>query len=744
MKPTGLSTILYRIQGISLKWKLLIPFLGFSFLGTVILVYIGLSSQLKLIKNEERKECLFLYKQFLTEIDHKKIRALSLATVIAGNPEVQRLLAERDQSGLAKLLSPTFKQLKTKYGILHFHFHIPSARSFLRLHLPKARGEIISYRATVMEAMKTGETVAGLERGMAGLGIRGVVPIYLRGVLVGSVEVGYPLGRHFLEDLKRSWGADFTVFEKIPQKTYKKLSTTLKGRTEFPLLKYVGQDRARNPIILISPPGYRDKTILLGAVTNYADKVVAQVEIEVDRRGILERLSKTQTLMFAVGAGGILVSFTLIWVVSIAFLRPIKEIVKEAQEIADGKTGITLEQRPSDEMGELTRSLTKMTDALNERQAQIENYARTLEIRVKERTADLVASEEKYRTLVEHAPLIVYRVLNDGTTEFINHHFSEILGYSIEEAVRDKRFWREKICGQDECQVGDAAITSWDLAVESRVERVVRDREGNPHTFIDHAIPQRDHQGRVKWIDGIMMDITRLKELQERALQTEEVRILGEISARFAHEMRNPLVSAGGFARRLRDSLPKADPHQKLASIIVEDVSRLEGILGIIFKMIEPITLSMSEVDLNKLLMARVAELGDKIRQRRVEIVESLAASLPKIQGDEELLNRAFENLLKEAILSVPEGERVFLSTSKEADLAVVVISHRAEGLSEEDLTQFFFPRFTAKSDAAILNLPLSKIIIHRHGGKIDLHRKTGDVIVLTIELPTEPPNQPG
>ena len=744
MKPTGLSTILYRIQGISLKWKLLIPFLGFSFLGTVILVYIGLSSQLKLIKNEERKECLFLYKQFLTEIDHKKIRALSLATVIAGNPEVQRLLAERDQSGLAKLLSPTFKQLKTKYGILHFHFHIPSAKSFLRLHLPKAREEIISYRATVMEAMKTGETVAGLERGMAGLGIRGVVPIYHRGVLVGSVEVGYPLGRHFLEDLKRNWGADFTVFEKIPQKTYKKLSTTLKGRSEFPLLKYVSQDRARNPIILISPPGYRDKTVLLGAVTNYADKVVAQVEIEDDRKDILERLSKTQTLMFAVGAGGILISFILVWVVSIAFLRPIKEIVKEAQEIADGKTGITLEQRPADEMGELTRSLTRMTDALNERQAQIENYARTLEIRVKERTADLVASEEKYRTLVEHAPLIVYRVLNDGTTEFINHHFTEILGYSIEEAVRDKQFWREKICGQDECQVGDAAITSWDLAVESRVERVVRDREGNLHTFIDHAIPQRDHQGRVKWIDGIMMDITRLKELQERALQTEEVRILGEISARFAHEMRNPLVSAGGFARRLRDSLPEADPHHKLANIIVEDVSRLEGILRIIFKMIEPITLSMSEVDLNKLLMAAVAELDDKIRQRRVEIVESLAASLPKIQGDEELLNRAFENLLKEAILSVPEGERVFLSTSKEADLAVVVISHRAEGLSEEDLTQFFFPRFTAKSESAILNLPLSKIIIHRHGGKIDLHRKTGDVIVLTIELPAEPPNQPG
>ncbi len=744
MKRIDPSAILYRIQGISLKWKLLIPFLTFSFLGTVILVYIGLSSQQALIKKEERKECLFLYRLFLTEIDHKKIKALSLATVIAGNPEVQRLLAGRNRSGLAKLLSPIFRQLKTEYGIFQFHFHIPPAKSFLRLHLPDVSGEMISYRTTVMEAMKTGRGVAGLEWGMGGLGIRGVVPIYHKGTLVGSVEIGYPFGLLFLEDLKRSWGADFTVFEKMAGDTYKKLATTLKGGTEFPLIKYLSQSRRENPVILISPPGYRDKSVVLGAVSDYAGIVVAQVEIEVDRSGIVERLSKTETLMFAVGAGGILVSFTLVWLVAMAFLRPIKEIVKEAQEIAEGKTGITLEQRPADEIGELTHSLTKMMDVLNKRQAQIEDYARTLEVRVKERTADLIASEEKYRALVEHAPLIVYRVLNDGTTEFISHYFTEKLGYSAEEVVGDKRFWPVKICGQETGQDRDAPITSWDLAVESRVERTIRDKQGTPLAFIDQAIPQRDDKGRIKWIDGIMVDITRLKELQERALQTEEVRILGEISARFAHEMRNPLASAGGFARRLRDSLPEGDPHRKMANIIVEEVSRLEGILAIIFSMIKPITLCISEVDLNELLSARVEALDDEIRRRRIGMVESLASSLPKIRGDEELLNRAFETLLKEAILSVPEGERVFLSTSKEGDLAVVVISHRVERISEEDLTQFFFPRLTAKPDSAILELPLSKIIVHRHGGKIDLHRETGDVIFLRIELPIEPPHQLG
>jgi signal transduction histidine kinase len=139
-----------------------------------------------------------------------------------------------------------------------------------------------------------------------------------------------------------------------------------------------------------------------------------------------------------------------------------------------------------------------------------------------------------------------------------------------------------------------------------------------------------------------------------------------------------------------------------------------------------------------------VEELKNAISSRRIEMVRYLAVSLPKIRGDEALLNRAFENLIKEAILSAPEGEQVTLSTSREGDLVVAVISHPAESVSEEDLAQFFFPRFTAETDSTLLELPLSKIIVHRHGGRIDLHRQEGDVIVIRVELPIEPPDQPG
>lgn len=309
------------------------------------------------------------------------------------------------------------------------------------------------------------------------------------------------------------------------------------------------------------------------------------------------------------------------------------------------------------------------------------------------------------------------------------------LGYTTDEVVGNRRFWQEKIWGCNREQ-GEEILRSLKENSEGfRVEREVRHKEGHKLTLIDHAIPFKDDEGNLKWFEGIMVDITELKKLQETALRTEEIKVLGEISARFAHEMRNPLTTAGGFARRLRDSLPEDDKHREFADIIVEEVARLEHILKIILSSIEPFTLSVSEVDLNHLLRSSLNDLKDQVEAKGIDLVESFSSSVTGMQGDEGLLRKAFDNLLKHSVLSMPERERLFVSTMMEDENPVITIRYRAGGLADDDLEQFFFPRFTGKPESTVHDLPLSKIIIHRHGGKIDVLRKGKD-IVLRIELP--------
>ena len=729
------SDFINRLQSISLKWKLLIPFLFFSFAGTTSLVYIGLSSQQEIIKEEEKKELFRFYELFLASVRQKGEQALSMATIIAENPMIKKLLRERNRKRLLNYAQPLFEELKKKFGISQLHFHVLPGKSFLRVHLPDQLGEIIAYRTSIMDALKSGKGVKGLEWGLTGLGIRGVIPVFSKGELVGSLEIGYPFGRSLLKNLKEHWGPGFSVYEKKSPDTYALLASTNGPGKTFSLTESPVPGSIEQTRIFIAPPNFPNVALLAGPLRDYRGDVVGLVEIEVNRSAITDRLSRTRTLMIVVGLVGIGVSFFLVWIVALLFIRPIKEIVAGAQEIAQGKRETRLKPGPNDEIGLLGRSLNTMLNSLRERRLQIEEHARTLEIRVQERTADLVSSEEKYRSLVDNLPLGVYRILSDGTIEFVNPYLINTLGFNSDDMIGRRFFWQKKVWG---CNKGQSEEMMDNLKKDAqgfRVERVVKDKQGRKHVFIDQAIPFWDESGDLRWFEGIMVDITELKRLQEKALRTEEVRLLGEISARFAHEMRNPLATVGGFAHRLQDSFLENERQKMFAKIIVDEVARLEDILKSILSSIKPFSLNIVTVDINEIILASLGEEKDRMTEKKIELESALSPSIPNIQGDGFFLKRAFGCILKNEVINMPEGEKLFLTTGSEVDNVVTTIRHDATGLANEDLSQFFYPRFTGKAETTIHDLPLARVVIHRHGGRVDVFRDGKDV-VLRIELP--------
>ena len=726
---------IYRVRSISLKWKLLIPFLFFSLLGTTSLVYIGLNSQNELIKGGEKKELQRFYKLFLAVVQQQGEQALAMATIIAQNPRVKDLLAAKDRDGLLAYSLPLFKQLEKDFGIKQMHFHVPPGRSFLRVHSPFQYGEMISYRRGIMDTMKSGQGVVGLEWGLTGLGIRGVAPVYRKGSLAGTVEIGYPFDIGFLKELREKWGPHFSVYERKSRNRYPVLATTMGSCKLFPLLEKQLDASLVHPVILIAPPGYPETAILGGPIKDYGGEVVALVEICSDRSSIVKRLRNTRNLMVFIGLAGICVSFLLTWVVALLFIRPIKDIVANAREIADGKRETRLTAQSDDEIGFLTQSLNIMLDSLKERRRQVEHYAKTLEKRVEERTADLVTSEEKYRTLVDNLPLGVYRILSDGTTEFINPYFIEKLGFSTDEVVGYKDFWRSKIWGCDEQEAKEILHALKQNPNGVRTEREIRDKQGNRFVFIDHAIPFRDDEGVLKWFDGIMVDITEVKRLQEEALRGEEIRVLGEISERFAHEMRNPLATAGGFARRLKDSAAGDESYGKMAQIILDEVAKLETILNVLLSTIKPFSLRMSKVDLQPVLKSSLEGIREEADSRKIGLSVSLLEESIPISGDKDFLKKAFASILRNAVFSASEGGRLAVSTSLEGGNLVVELRYPVKGVAEDDVTQFFIPRLTGDLETNVHDLPLSKVIVHRHGGRIQVKREDGDMMV-RVELP--------
>lgn len=369
--------------------------------------------------------------------------------------------------------------------------------------------------------------------------------------------------------------------------------------------------------------------------------------------------------------------------------------------------------------------------------SDVTDYKRA-EILLRQRTLDLLESETKYRTLVENVPLVVYRLRPNGEVLFINQFVEELIGYAPVEILRDPGLWLGAIYDEDREKVRALRRKARSEGREFMVEyRIVHKNNYLVHV-VDHAIPSLSSEGAVGSVDGILMDVTSRVKLQEKLIRSEGIKTIGEVSARLAHEIRNPLVSAGGFARRLLSSIGPDDPNRDKVEVIVKEVGRLEGILRMILNYIQPIDLEMSLNDPNHLVQMALRGIESDIRRKEVSIRTELLPGLPEIPADELQMKQVFKSLLKKALGQMQPGAALSIATSLQSDMCLLEMRYPVLHLTKDDVEHFFYPFTTFDMDYPA-DLPMSKIIVHKHGGTIEVSlEKPGEILIRTL-LPTRP-----
>jgi PAS domain S-box-containing protein len=357
-------------------------------------------------------------------------------------------------------------------------------------------------------------------------------------------------------------------------------------------------------------------------------------------------------------------------------------------------------------------------------------------IRLEERTAELLASEKKYRTLVENIPVVVYGMTPEGQILFVNRVVEAILGYSPDDILADPSIWYEKVYDKDRPRVEALRKRSFEEGKEFIAEYRIRHKSGYIVYVRDHAIPVRLANGLTGSVDGFIMDVTGTVRLQEKLLGEAEIKTISEVSARLAHEMRNPLVSAGGFARRLLSSMSPGDPNRTKVEIIVEETSRMETILRMILSYIQPLDLHLSRIDPNSLVTRVLSNLDAQIQDRKAHIDLQLASGAPQIFVDRERAERVLDVLLRNGLLQMPEGGRLSLSTFMKGRIFNLVIRYPVTSVSPDDVEHFFYPFTSNKMISETVDLPLSKIIIDKLGGTINVDLERPQELTVHVSLP--------
>ena len=247
------------------------------------------------------------------------------------------------------------------------------ATSFLRVHQPAKFGDDLSgFRKTVIMANQEHKVVVGLEGGLAGLGIRGVVPIAQGGKHLGSVEFGLTFGQSFLDDFKSNRHVDI-AFHLADGGSFKLFGGTLKGKSFFDAADYgraAGGDFTIRQAKLDTTP----VAALLGPIRDFSGKSLGAVELVMDNADYVASADRAWLLAFGIAALGLVLAAIVGYLIARSISRPIISITTVMRELADGHLDVAVPvSKANDEVGAMVKAVAVFRDnAINFNRLQAE------------------------------------------------------------------------------------------------------------------------------------------------------------------------------------------------------------------------------------------------------------------------------------------------------------------------------------------------------------------------------------
>jgi methyl-accepting chemotaxis protein len=318
------------ILAISLTVAAACAILGtFSVLQQRAMMRLALDQQLKL-----------QYDSVIAAIDYEGRATLAVSAVIAALPPVGDAIAKGDRDGLAALLGAPMKALIAQ-GIPLITFQQPPAQVFYRVHAPKVFGDDISGRRnTVVEAIKTGKPIVGVEPGREALSIFGMTPIVRDGKTLANADIGAAFGKEFVDRAKKRFGIDLAVHS-FDGKEFKRLSSTF-GDTAVATAEELKNVFNGGALQRDASFGGHPAALYVGQVRNYAGQPVAVIEVIKDTTEYEAAAASSQRNLIlgtlAILAAAALVAFLL----GRGMSRPLTAITAVMNRLSSGDTEVTI------------------------------------------------------------------------------------------------------------------------------------------------------------------------------------------------------------------------------------------------------------------------------------------------------------------------------------------------------------------------------------------------------------------
>jgi PAS domain S-box-containing protein len=337
-------------------------------------------------------------------------------------------------------------------------------------------------------------------------------------------------------------------------------------------------------------------------------------------------------------------------------------------------------------------------------------------------------AEERYHTLVENAPMAVFLMGPGLALSFVSRHFEHMFGFAPGQILDEPGWLVSRAAPPDPDKLRrliEATLTRQDKprSAECRLIRA----DGSVAYCLVKVIPLGQDIVGLNSVEGVILDITDRVALERFMVQREKFKTLSSIASSLAHEIRNPIMSIGGFARRMRDKWPQA----REAGIILEEACRLEGMLGRIQEYLNPVKLKTETCSVNASLSEALSVLAAELDGRGVATSVELGASGGQVQEDPEVLGQVIISLLRRVADIMPEGGRLCLRTCESEKFVHLEAEFKVSGNGGEP-EDLLLPFDQAGAETGV---PFAQRMLTMMGGSLTMESRQ-DQVLLSVILP--------
>jgi signal transduction histidine kinase len=244
--------------------------------------------------------------------------------------------------------------------------------------------------------------------------------------------------------------------------------------------------------------------------------------------------------------------------------------------------------------------------------------------------------------------------------------------------------------------------------------------------------------------------MAELKKSQALLGRAEKLSFLGNLAARLAHELKNPLTAIGTFIQLLPSRYDDEEFRRDFYKIAMEETMRMNNLITELLDLVKPKESHFEYGNLHELIDKMILLVSPQSKAKKIEIVRKFDDSLGEVWMDSEKIKQVVLNLLSNAVDFTPHRGKIEITTSKNSNMAKqntvrIEVKDNGAGIPASIIDKVFEPYFTTKHKSSMHSgTGLGLFIVHQHvqdhGGTIEVKSKVGEGTSFMVTLPLVSP----